>query len=124
MMWILITSAVLAAITLSLMLYFLGWGRAKAYSDYEQAVMLRLAEEFTSLYEDGVSIKDLRELAMKALDDVARAVALYDKTGTFDEQRCRVCGCTWNTPCEGGCFWVEDDLCSACCDKDPGLERL
>ena len=45
-------------------------------------------------------------------------------TGPFDEQRCRVCGCTWDTPCEGGCYWVEDDLCSACCDKDPKLERL
>ncbi len=30
------------------------------------------------------------------------------------EQKCRVCGCTWFTPCEGGCFWVEDDLCSKC----------
>jgi hypothetical protein len=27
---------------------------------------------------------------------------------------CRVCGCTeWNA-CEGGCRWVEKDLCSAC----------
>jgi len=32
----------------------------------------------------------------------------------FDEQVCRVCGCTRDNPCEGGCFWVEDDLCSAC----------
>lgn len=28
--------------------------------------------------------------------------------------RCRVCGCTDIQACEGGCWWVEPDLCSAC----------
>lgn len=27
---------------------------------------------------------------------------------------CRVCGCTDNAACRGGCSWVEIDLCSAC----------
>lgn len=36
-----------------------------------------------------------------------------------DEARCRVCGCTENNACPGGCWWVPDptlqgDLCSAC----------
>jgi hypothetical protein len=35
------------------------------------------------------------------------------------EPRCRVCGCTDEQACAGGCFWVEDpeglgDLCSRC----------
>lgn len=34
------------------------------------------------------------------------------------EARCRVCGCTENAPCPGGCHWVPDpqmgDLCSRC----------
>ena len=34
-----------------------------------------------------------------------------------DEQMCRVCGCTWNNACEGGCYWVEDGLCSKCTEK-------
>ncbi|MEW9124336.1 MAG: hypothetical protein AB2421_16615 [Thermotaleaceae bacterium] len=34
-----------------------------------------------------------------------------------DRQKCRICGCTWYTPCEGGCYWVEEDLCSACVEK-------
>lgn len=33
------------------------------------------------------------------------------------EAVCRVCGCTWNNACPGGCSWVEDDLCSACTMK-------
>lgn len=27
---------------------------------------------------------------------------------------CRACGCTDNTACEDGCYWVEPDLCSSC----------
>ena len=27
---------------------------------------------------------------------------------------CRVCGCTDDHACEGGCSWVTADLCSAC----------
>lgn len=27
---------------------------------------------------------------------------------------CRVCGCTDDDACEGGCSWVAEDLCSAC----------
>jgi hypothetical protein len=30
------------------------------------------------------------------------------------EQVCRICGCTQNNACQGGCYWVESDLCSAC----------
>lgn len=28
--------------------------------------------------------------------------------------KCRVCGCTDDHACEGGCYWVEKDLCSTC----------
>jgi hypothetical protein len=27
---------------------------------------------------------------------------------------CRVCGCTDLHACPGGCYWVAEDLCSAC----------
>ena len=29
-------------------------------------------------------------------------------------QTCRKCRCTDDRACPGGCFWVEEDLCSAC----------
>jgi hypothetical protein len=35
----------------------------------------------------------------------------------FDEQKCRICGCTQNNACEGGCYWIEDDFCSQCDEK-------
>lgn len=31
-----------------------------------------------------------------------------------EKRVCRVCGCTWNNACPGGCYWVEKDLCSEC----------
>jgi len=35
---------------------------------------------------------------------------------------CRVCGCTDYCACPGGCYWVEDDLCSNCKEMlDQGL---
>lgn len=30
------------------------------------------------------------------------------------ERKCRECGCTNTNACEGGCYWVTMDLCSAC----------
>lgn len=32
----------------------------------------------------------------------------------FKRKKCRVCGCTDDKACVGGCYWVEDDLCSQC----------
>ncbi len=34
----------------------------------------------------------------------------------INEQKCRVCGCTQNRACRGGCYWVEKDLCSSCAE--------
>jgi hypothetical protein len=32
----------------------------------------------------------------------------------IDDVVCRQCGCTNLEACAKGCFWVDDDLCSAC----------
>lgn len=31
-----------------------------------------------------------------------------------NETKCRVCGCTQLHGCPGGCYWIEEDLCSQC----------
>jgi hypothetical protein len=38
------------------------------------------------------------------------------------EKKCRVCGCTDISACPGGCYWVEDDLCSECVEVDEEIE--
>jgi len=64
-------------------------------------------------------------------EEIARAVAAQNEPapvyrwelpqlGQANVQRCRVCGCTENTPCmteDGPCYWVEKDLCSACASE-------
>lgn len=40
------------------------------------------------------------------------------------EQACRVCGCTWTNACAGGCYWVEQDLCSSCAYQDKEMKSL
>lgn len=47
-----------------------------------------------------------------------------EKCETCEKRVCRVCGCTWNNACPGGCYWVEFDLCSECVDKDPTPAKL
>jgi hypothetical protein len=39
-------------------------------------------------------------------------------------QVCRVCACTNFSACAGGCWWVEDDLCSSCPPGDPGAQLI
>ncbi len=39
---------------------------------------------------------------------------MFEFLRTEGMQFCRVCGCTHYYACDGGCSWVEDDLCSAC----------
>ena len=35
--------------------------------------------------------------------------------------KCRICGCSDEHACPGGCYWVEDDLCSRC---DKAIEAV
>lgn len=41
-------------------------------------------------------------------------LATTDAELTGDPPTCRVCGCTDEQACDGGCTWVEPDLCSSC----------
>ncbi len=50
-----------------------------------------------------------------------------EKCETCEKRVCRVCGCTWNNACPGGCYCVEFDLCSECVGKKAsgkGEERI
>ncbi len=45
------------------------------------------------------------------------------------ERACRICGCTDDLACEGGCYWVEDpegkgNLCSQCLPKAALIQEI
>lgn len=50
------------------------------------------------------------------LDKAERAAAAAEL------ERCKVCGCTWDNACPGGCAWVDaaHTLCTACVELEPG----
>ena len=41
----------------------------------------------------------------------------YFKEIVANERVCKVCGCTNDNACKGGCSWVAADLCSHCAEK-------
>lgn len=67
-----------------------------------------------------------------AWDSIAAVLAVHGHHGAtelewLDELEegmtaCRVCGCTDDAACFGGCFWVEPDLCCAC--RENGLAEV
>lgn len=49
--------------------------------------------------------------------------AAFHEAPLLPPRKCRACGCTQNAACmteEGPCYWIEEDLCSACLDAEDG----
>lgn len=48
------------------------------------------------------------------------ATTIFESLGPFFDTygRCRECGCTEGQACPDGCYWVEEDLCSRCAEKE------
>ncbi|GAA5437675.1 MarR family transcriptional regulator [Deinococcus aquaticus] len=56
-----------------------------------------------------------------SLNDDTDAAARREYARLSGARTCRTCGCTDQWACEGGCEWIEEDLCSAC---DPSVVSL
>ncbi len=61
-------------------------------------------------------LRSTRDEAQRDLDRYA------EQRGLEEIAVCRVCGCTDDNACLGGCYWVEDpehigDLCSSCLER-------
>lgn len=51
--------------------------------------------------------KNIKSISDSEKSEIKRQAEEYVRS-------CRVCGCTDDHACPGGCYWVEEDLCSAC----------
>ncbi len=56
-------------------------------------------------------------------EDTENDVKDTENKESTEPRKCRVCGCTDDHACEGGCYWVEDDLCSSCVGAEEPPER-
>jgi len=56
------------------------------------------------------------------IEDLEQRVAGLDNVEVYVDATCRVCGCTEDEACIGGCWWVEENadgyLCSACVEAE------
>lgn len=79
----------------------------------EEEIAALIVDPEKRLYYKPISYQLMDEVAA-LLFEVSGAEPLDDLDDEVDERKCRVCGCTQYNACEGGCYWVEDDLCSKC----------
>lgn len=57
---------------------------------------------------------ELLAKARKLLNIKSRAEPVNRVAQHLDPNACRGCGCTEDHACDGGCYWVEPNLCSRC----------
>lgn len=88
--------------------------------DPEEVVAALIVDPENRLYYKAVGYQLLDEMAALLLE-VSGAGPLDDIVEEVNERKCRVCGCTWDNACPGGCYWVEEDLCSRCVGKEGQL---
>jgi hypothetical protein len=60
-------------------------------------------------YTEGIDSERVKEICA-----AEREGRLTVVSRNKDTRKCRVCGCTDDMACPGGCFWIEPNLCSAC----------
>ncbi|GGR62654.1 hypothetical protein GCM10008959_25860 [Deinococcus seoulensis] len=56
-----------------------------------------------------------------SLNDDTDATARREYARLSGARSCRTCGCTDQWACEGGCDWIDEDLCSTC---DPSVVSM
>ena len=91
----------------------------------EQALAARLLEDHQLTGTMMIAPEEVLALVADACR-MGRAFAYATMRG---QPACRVCGCTQDRACDGGCSWVDDDLCSSCAVEsveitDAGLELI
>lgn len=99
-----------------------------SWSDYQKQAMqvaINCIRQLQEIESTGLTITELSALKEKCTylaieNSQLRSVILQFDTDFFT-RKCHVCGCDWNHPCEDGCSWIGDDLCSQCFQK--GLKR-
>jgi hypothetical protein len=82
-------------------------------------------EDIRKELDINISDRDMRKLFCEAFGrnivqaELREMIAyiLDEEEKDENERKCRVCGCTEDNACEGGCYWVEEDLCSKCAEK-------
>lgn len=82
---------------------------------------LQAAYDEINIFENSQCMSLLLDLKKERIENIQLRIMIEHIDSNFFTRKCRICGCSWNHPCEGGCSWIGDDLCSQCFQK--GLKR-
>ncbi len=75
----------------------------------------KLATDFVRTAEEQLVACGLfSQSAVDSLHVKSRVMAAKNIFLGIDSPVCKICGCTDDHACEGGCFWIAPNLCSAC----------
>lgn len=89
-------------------------------SDFERLLSREALERCQAWIGEALATADDDERLDVPLSFVAQLLihieVLEGRLVELDGPFCRVCGCTDHNACDGGCHWVEEDLCSSCAD--------
>lgn len=89
--------------------------RDRAEEGRDREVLTRRLYGFAGLDPDGPAPFSAVATMVGYAVAVGRLIGSAEVDG---EACCRVCGCTDDHACEGGCWWVQPDLCSQCGSGD------
>jgi ParB family transcriptional regulator, chromosome partitioning protein len=81
----------------------------------------KVAHHIAYLQAAGYELSEFEKAELEAAPDDAGDA--FEDNDDFEVAECRVCGCTEDDACEGGCHWVPDpellgDLCSHCLEEE------
>lgn len=93
----------------------------KADSIIKNAEKVMTAEQL-QLWANENKICELQDVASDVNRKDTREEIFYSITYETPLGLCRQCGCTEYSACPGSCYWVEQDLCSACSSKQGGAK--
>ena len=100
------------------------WGYPQKNTPFEWVSILteevgELAQATNDAYLGQGCTRDVNKIIQEATQAAAVAVSIIEHLSEPEQKirACRVCGCTDDHACEGGCWWIEKDLCSKCARK-------
>jgi len=80
----------------------------------EYAKLMYLRHQAKKKRAGSIQMKQLRDGTANSEPPKGRARSREGIASSTKIRRCRVCGCTDDRACPGGCYWIHVDLCSCC----------
>lgn len=86
------------------------------YEDQQAAIETQRLKE--ALRPEAFSTAELKEDGYEPVLLIGPESMRMVRIEAKEEHQCEKCGCSEDRPCEGGCLWATETLCSRCALKE------